>query len=109
MTIPDPRGLEAAKKALGYDGPAKALVTAIRAYLDAMRPSGEADRIAVVMNENRELVCWGVDKDDLCEGMWIGLEGRAVANGVPGPFARQIVRCHLRRPEPPAEIEGVVE
>ena len=111
----DPNGLEAALREFGkcWNEPLpfdKAVAGAIRAYLAAIEPENEPDRIAVVVAfESDEVVAEPLFGDEHMENMrerWRFLENQCIS---PGPFRRQIIRCHLLRPEPVAEIEGVSE
>ena len=106
----DPRGLEAAKAAYNHAGRHwQAVPKAIAAYLAATEPEGGLDRIAVVVLPSGAAIGASFrtcNPDD----QFARLERMAVLEaGVPGPFARQIVRCHLRRPEPVAEVVGRVD
>jgi hypothetical protein len=104
----DPRGLEAAFRAW-HDGPIDGrLARTIAAYLDATRPTGEADRIAVVAGQSDAAAMIVEPGHEMDRHGWSRLEGKCYGLG---PFVRQIVVIPggLRRPEPPAEIEGRVE
>ena len=109
----DPRGLEAADAEamrIGFGGwHRKDMPAVIAAYLEATAPEGGPDRFAVVCDAGGGgyggLLC----NDEPDEQLWAVLEQMSLRCGAQGPFARQIVRCHLRRPEPPAEIVGRVE
>lgn len=108
----DPRAIEAALDAfrdeplsLGWTCEDRERVTnAIRAYLDAIKPEGKPDRIAVVINlcgEGEALIVHEVPD----EGFWQWLENQSGH----GPFARAIVECYLPRPSEPVTVKGRVE
>ena len=121
MTKLDETGLEAARCA--QLRPYATVADIIRAYLAATRRSDalrdlqrmgqecerEADRLAVVTNALGQSTAryihdgWKEDRD------WMRVHAQAAYYGFSGPFRRQIVRCHLLRPEPVAEVEGAVE
>ena len=107
----DAMGLEAAIEAAGNVAPTPnwrrdQFAMAIRAYLDAIEPEGEPDRIAVVVNEAGEGMGCTITATTVVD--WDVVEDEALGYSA-GPFRRQIVRCHLLRPEPVAEAEGAAE
>ena len=111
MSDLDPSGLEAALREFGkcWNEPLpfdKAVAGAIRAYLDAIEPEGEPDRIAVVVNAAGEGMGCTITATTVVD--WDVVEDEALGYSA-GPFRRQIVRCHLLRPEPVAEVEGAAE
>ena len=117
MSDLDPRGLDAALREFGkcWNEPLpfdKAVAGAIRAYLDAIEPEGEPDRIAVVVNANGSgfgQILKSPEQDSAREidGVLRVTERRA-AEWFPGPFARAIVECRLPRPAEPAVVKGRV-
>lgn len=113
MTELDPRGLEAAAKALSEldsDGSvswtayAHEAAGAIRAYLAVTTPAGDLDRIAVVVNADGGGVASIVDHHELSEVEWRDMEADAFG----GPFVRAIVECRLPRPAEPVTVRGRV-
>ena len=109
----DPRGLDAALREFGkcWNEPLpfdKAVAGAIRAYLDAIEPEGEPDRIAVVVNALGQSTArymhdgWQDDRD------WGCVHAQAEYYGFHAPFARAIVECRLPRPAEPAVVKGRV-
>ena len=109
----DAMGLEAAIEAAGNVAPTPnwrrdQFAMAIRAYLDAIEPEGEPDRIAVACNPSGR--AFGATfRNGSADAQCARLEKMLMLEGGDkGPFRRQIVRCHLLRPEPAAEVEGVV-
>ena len=84
----------------------------IRAYLDAMpkpAPEEKRDRIAVVVDVDGRGNAWFISPgdDDPNDTIWKLLAGDGL--GIGPPFECNIVRCNLKRPSAPVEVDGEVE
>ena len=82
------------------------------AYLDAMpkpAPEEKRDRIAVVVDVDGRGNAWFISPgdDDPNDTIWKLLAGDGL--GIGPPFECNIVRCNLKRPSAPVEVDGEVE